>query len=58
MDVEEFALVIKTVEGKAYSPGAVENTIELMERRALQLGLDFVRVEPRVTRNYENLSLD
>jgi len=58
VDVEEFALVIKTVEGKAYSPGAVENTIELMERRALQLGLDFVRVEPRVTRNYENLSLD
>ena len=58
VDVEEFALTIKTVEGKVYFPRAVENTIELMERRALELGLDFVRVEPRVTRNYENLSLD
>ena len=29
-----------------------------MERRALELGLDFVRVEPRVTRNNEGLALD
>ena len=29
-----------------------------MERRAFELGLDFVRVEPRVTRNNESLALD
>ena len=29
-----------------------------MERRALELGLDFVRVEPRVTRNNDDLALD
>ena len=28
-----------------------------MERRALELGLDFVRVEPRVTRNNDELGL-
>jgi outer membrane protein insertion porin family len=36
----------------------VEKTIVRMERRALELGLDFVRVEPRVTRNNDDLALD
>ena len=55
---EEFARAIKTVEGKVYTPDAVENTIARMERQALELGLDFVRVEPRVTRNNAELTLD
>ena len=49
---------IKIGHGDIYSPGLVENTIARMERRALELGLDFVRVEPRVTRNKESLALD
>ena len=54
----DFEKAIKIEQGDIYSPDLVENTIARMERRALELGLDFVRVEPRVTRNKESLALD
>ena len=50
------AITVKT--GKFYTPDIVENTIVRMERQALNLGLDFVRVEPRVSRNDSDLTLD
>ena len=58
VDTGNFENAIKTEQGDIYSPALVENTIARMERRALELGLDFVRVEPRVTRNNEGLALD
>ena len=58
VDAANFEKAIKVEQGDIYSPTLVESTIARMERRALELGLDFVRVEPRVTRNNESLALD
>ena len=58
VDTADFKKALKIGPGDIYSPALVENTIVRMERRALELGLDFVRVEPRVTRNNDDLALD
>lgn len=57
-DPDDFQRAIRVKSGAVYSPEIVETTIARMERRALELGLDFVRVEPRVTRNDADLTLD
>ncbi|MEL6168454.1 MAG: outer membrane protein assembly factor BamA [Pseudomonadota bacterium] len=44
--------------GRFFTPTAVDETIARMERRATQQGLDFIRVEPQVTRNDRDLTLD
>jgi len=41
-----------------YSPALVEQEIARMERLALNQGVDFLRVEPRITRNDRDLTLD
>ncbi len=58
IDPAEFQAVNKIKSGKTYSPARIENTITRMERLAIQKGLDFIRVEPRVTRNDADLTLD
>lgn len=58
IDSDEFLAVNKIRTGKTYSPARIENTITRMERLALQKGLNFIRVEPRVTRNDADLTLD
>ncbi len=50
------ALKIRT--GQTYSPTQVENSIARMERLGVRQGIDFLRVEPRITRNDRNLTLD
>ena len=57
-DGEEFLSVVKTRTGVVYSPTLVENDIARMEREAVRRGIDFLRVEPRVTRNDRSLTLD
>ena len=44
--------------GAYYTPEAVDVTIRRMETVALQKGLDFVNIEPRITRNMRNQTLD
>ncbi|WP_327793004.1 outer membrane protein assembly factor BamA [Harenicola maris] len=44
--------------GRVYSPSVVENAIARLERLAIAQGLNFVRVEPRITRNDRDLTLD
>ncbi len=44
--------------GMTYSPMRVENTIARMENLAVRQGLNFVRVDPQVTRNPRDLTLD
>ncbi len=44
--------------GAIYSPALVEENIARLERLAIREEIDFVRVEPRVTRNDETLTLD
>lgn len=58
VDAEEYMRAIKIKPGKTYTPVAVETTIARMERLAIQNGLNFIRVEPRVTRNDRDLTLD
>lgn len=58
IDVATFEQTLRLRTGKTYSPLAVENAIARMERQATREALDFVRVEPRITRNDRDLSLD
>ncbi|WP_095589713.1 outer membrane protein assembly factor BamA [Actibacterium ureilyticum] len=58
VDPEEFQSIIRVRPGVVYSPSLVENTIARMERLALQKGLNFIRVEPRISRNDRDLTLD
>lgn len=57
-DEAEFQAALKIKPGVVYSPTLVENSIARLERLAIKLGLDFVRVEPRITRNDRDLTLD
>ena len=57
-DEAEFQAALKIRSGIVYSPSLVENSIARLERLAIKLGLDFVRVEPRITRNDRDLTLD
>lgn len=57
-DEEVYQSLIKVRPGTVYSPSLVENEIARMERRAIRDGVDFLRVEPRVSRNDRDLTLD
>ncbi|MDA7424255.1 outer membrane protein assembly factor BamA [Thalassococcus lentus] len=58
VDTELFQSRVKLREGQIYSPTRVENEIARLERLAIKEGLNFVRVDPRVTRNDRDLTLD
>ncbi|WP_425039075.1 outer membrane protein assembly factor BamA [Primorskyibacter sp. S187A] len=58
VDPDEFADILRVRPGVIYSPSIVENSIARMERLANRKGLNFVRVEPRITRNDRDLTLD
>ncbi len=58
VDAAEFAGVQKLRSGSVYSPALIENNIARMENLALKKGLNFVRVEPVLTRNEETQTLD
>ncbi len=57
-DPELYEREVRVRTGRVYNPLDVENTIARLETLALRQGLDFVRVEPRVTRNDRLLTLD
>ncbi|RPE71472.1 Beta-barrel assembly machine subunit BamA [Pacificibacter maritimus] len=58
LDTADFQKEINIRSGQTYSPVAVENAIERIEILATKKGIDFLRVEPRVTRNDRERSLD
>ena len=58
IDVKDFKIAISADNGDVYSPTLMEKNLSRLEARATQLGLDFVRVTPRVTRNDADLTLD
>ncbi|WP_289042178.1 outer membrane protein assembly factor BamA [uncultured Aliiroseovarius sp.] len=58
LDANDFGSVHKLRSGVVYSPALMENAIARMERLAIRKGQDFVRVEPRVTRNERARTLD
>ncbi|MEM9127492.1 MAG: POTRA domain-containing protein, partial [Pseudomonadota bacterium] len=57
-DADEFQDALKIRPGMVFSPTLVENSIARQERLAIRNGIDFLRVEPRVTRNDRDLTLD
>jgi len=58
VEAEGYDDTLKVRPGVVYSPTLVENSIARMERLAIKNGVDFLRVEPRVTRNDRDLTLD
>ncbi|WP_102108111.1 outer membrane protein assembly factor BamA [Oceaniglobus roseus] len=58
LDAQEYLAVAKVRPGQTYSPVALERDIQRMETLALQRGLNFIRVDPRVTRDDRNLLLN
>ncbi|SMO42546.1 outer membrane protein assembly factor BamA [Ruegeria faecimaris] len=58
VDAAEYQAALKIKPGVTYSPSLVENSIARQERLGIRQGVDFLRVEPRVTRNARDLTLD
>jgi outer membrane protein insertion porin family len=58
IDPDLYQEEIRIREGATYSPQAVDSTIQRLELLALQQGLDFIRVTPRVVRNDVERTLD
>jgi outer membrane protein insertion porin family len=57
-DAADFRAQLKIRKGAVYSPTLVDNVISRMEGLALKKGLTFVRVDPRITRNDRDGTLD
>ncbi|MCG7492599.1 outer membrane protein assembly factor BamA [Thalassobius sp. Cn5-15] len=58
VDPDEFQAELKLTAGDIYTPTAIENAISRLEGLANKKGLNFVRVEPRISRNDRDLTLD
>lgn len=58
VSAEEFAAVQRMRSGVVYSPSIIENNITRMENLAVRKGLNFLRIEPRLTRNERESTLD
>lgn len=58
VNADEFGAALNVREGGVYSPMIVEDNIARLERLAIQKGLNFIRVEPRIVRNERDLTLD
>jgi len=55
---EQYLDILRVRPGMVYSPSLVEDAIARMERLGIRQGVDFLRVEPRITRNDRELTLD
>jgi len=58
VDPDLFAEAVRLREGVVWSPDLIERDIARLERLAVQQGLNFIRIEPRVARNDRALTLD
>jgi outer membrane protein insertion porin family len=58
VDPAAFESAIRTRPGSVYSPVPIETDITRLERLAVQRNVNFVQVEPRITRNDRALTLD
>ncbi len=58
LDAGPFEAEVRLRSGVTYSPAIIENNISRLEQLALQQGLNFVRIDPRITRNDRDQTLD
>ncbi|WP_293573526.1 outer membrane protein assembly factor BamA [Phaeobacter sp.] len=57
-DADEFRAALRVKPGVVYAPTVLENAITRLETLGIRKGIDFLRVEPRITRNDRDLTLD
>jgi len=58
VDAAEFDREVRVKTGATYSPSDIDTTISRMEALALNKGLTFVQIVPRITRNDRDLTVD
>ena len=58
VDPAAYQRALRVKPGTIYSPLAIESSIARQERLAVKNGVDFLRVEPRVSRNEADQTLD
>ena len=58
VDAQEFGAQNRVKKGGVYNPTEIDTTIRRMEALAIRKGLNFVNIEPRITRNERNQTLD
>lgn len=58
VDAAQYSDSVKIRSGVTYSPTAIDSAITRMENIALKDGVNFLSVEPRITRNERNQTLD
>ena len=58
MNLAEYRRALRIRSGQTWSPNLIEEQINRLERLATRQGFDFARVDPRVTRNDRELTLD
>ncbi|ODT60893.1 MULTISPECIES: outer membrane protein assembly factor BamA [Paracoccus] len=58
LDASAFAEQSRVRRGSVYNPSVIDTSIRRMETIAIQQGLNFVNIEPRVTRNPQTQTLD
>jgi outer membrane protein insertion porin family len=58
VSVADFADIMRVRTGATYSPVPVDTDVNRLERLAIDLGLNFVQAQPRITRNDRALTLD
>ncbi|MGR3511542.1 MAG: outer membrane protein assembly factor BamA [Paracoccaceae bacterium] len=58
IDLGRYRNALRIRSGETWSPDLIDRQIARLEQLATQQGLDFARVDPRVTRNARDLTLD
>jgi outer membrane protein insertion porin family len=58
IDVADFERQVRLRSGVTYSPTTIDTNVARLENVALRAGLNFVRVDPRITRNERTRTLD
>jgi outer membrane protein insertion porin family len=58
VDAAAYEAAVRLRPGVTYSPAVIENNIARLEALALKQGLNFIRIDPRITRNDDTQTLD
>ncbi|MDJ0639352.1 MAG: outer membrane protein assembly factor BamA [Paracoccaceae bacterium] len=58
MNLDEYRRALRIRSGQTWSPNLIDEQVNRLERLATRQGFDFARVDPRVTRNARDLTLD
>ncbi|NND22354.1 MAG: outer membrane protein assembly factor BamA [Silicimonas sp.] len=58
LNVADYRNAIRLNSGETWNPARIEEQITRLERLALQQGFDFLRADPRISRNNRDLTLD